>query len=168
MGKLSDQMVSDLDLRKLQCEDRTGVHLRTCYRFAKYFRRSPERMGEQEIRDFLLHLVRERQASPALQKMFVAALKFLYRITLNRPGEVERIPYPKIPKTLPDVLSRGEVVDILDAVQSLESKAIIATAYAPRLRITEASSLKCRGDIDRDRMLIHVREGKRAQDRYVM
>lgn len=167
MGKLRDQMVSDLDLRNYS--PKTVKAYTSCvFHFVKHFRVSPELMGEQEIRDFLLHLVHERQASPALQKMFVAALKFFYRITLNRPVEVERIPYPKIPKTLPDVLSRGEVVDILDAVQSLKYKAIIATAYAAGLRITEACSLKCRGDIDRDRMLIHVREGKGAKDRYVM
>lgn len=167
MGKLRDQMVSDLKLRNYS--PKTVQAYTSCMNdFAKHFRRSPELMGQQEIRDFLLHLIEKRQASPALQKMFVAALKFFYRITLNRPEEVEKIPYPKIPDTLPDVLSRDEVVDILDAVVSLKYKAIIATTYAAGLRITEACSLKCRGDIDRDRMLIHVREGKGAKDRYVM
>jgi len=167
MGKLRDQMVSDLKLRNYS--PKTVEAYTSCINdFARHFRRSPELMGQQEIRDFLLHLIEKRQVSPALQKMFVAALKFFYRITLNRPEEVERIPYPKIPDTLPDVLSRDEVVDILDAVVSLKYKAIIATTYAAGLRITEACSLKCSGDIDRKRMLIHVREGKGAKDRYVM
>jgi integrase len=105
---------------------------------------------------------------PSVLKVHVAALKFLYRITLNRPQEVDRIAYPKIPKTLPDVLSQQEVSIILDAVKSLKYRTVIAAAYAGGLRITEACSLKCRGDIDSNRMQIHVRGGKGAKDRYVM
>lgn len=100
--------------------------------------------------------------------MHVAALKFLYRITLNRPQEVERIPYPKIPKALPDMLMRQEVMAIIEAVESPTFKAIIATAYAASLRITEACGLCCRGDIDSTRMLIHIQSGKGGKDRYVM
>jgi site-specific recombinase XerD len=100
--------------------------------------------------------------------MHVAALKFLYRITLNRPRVVERIPYPKIPKALPDVLTREGVMAIIAAVRSVKHRTIIATAYAAGLRITEACRLHTRGDIDSTRMLIHVRAGKGGKDRYVM
>jgi len=167
MGKLRDQMVSDLLLRNYSpktLQAYTGCMLR----FVKHFHRSPDLMGESEIREFLLHLVEERKASPSLRKMFVAGIKFFYRVTLNRPGEVERIPYPKIPKTLPDVLTQEEVAAIIDAVESVKYRAIIATTYAAGLRITEACRLRARGDIDSNRMLIHIRAGKGGKDRYVV
>lgn len=167
MGTLRDQMVSDLILRNYS--PRTVQAYTWCmFHFVKHFRRSPDLMGEPEIRRFLLHLVEERKASPSLRKMFVAGIKFFYRVTLNRPEEVERIPYPKVPKTLPDVLTQEEVVAILNAVESLKYRAIIATAYATGLRITEACRLRARGDIDSGRMLIHIRAGKGGKDRYVM
>jgi site-specific recombinase XerD len=160
-------MLSDLELRNYSRKTKTE-YIRCSANFAAHFRVSPEVMGEDQIRAFLLHLLRVRRASPSVLKMYVAALKFLYRTTLNRPQEVERIPYPKIPKALPDVLTQQEVMAIIEAVESPKYKAIIATAYAAGLRITEACGLRCRGDIDSTRMLIHVRSGKGAKDRYVM
>lgn len=167
MGTLREKMLSDLELRNYSPKTKTE-YIRCAANFAAHFRLSPERMGEDWIRSFLLHLLHVRRASPSVLKMHVAALKFLYRVTLNRPQEVERIPYPKIPKTLPDVLTRQEVMAIIEAVQSPKYKAIIATAYAAGLRITEACGLRCRGDIDSTRMLIHIRSGKGGKDRYVM
>jgi len=167
MGKLREKMLSDLELRNYSRKTRTE-YIRCATNFAAHFWVSPEVMGEDEIRAFLLQLLRDRGASPSVLKMYVAALKFLYRITLNRPQEVEGIPYPKIPKALPDVLTQQEVMAIIEAVQSPKYKAIIATAYAAGLRITEACGLRCRGDIDSTRMLIHIRSGKGAKDRYVM
>lgn len=167
MGKLRDQMVSDLLLRNYSPKT-VQAYTWCMFHFVKHSRRSPDLMGEPEIRKFLLHLVEERKASPSLRKMFVAGIKFFYRVTLNRPEEVERIPYPKIPKTLPDVLTQEEVAAIIDAVESVKYRAIIATTYAAGLRITEACGLHCRGDIDSKRMLIHIRAGKGGKDRYVM
>ncbi len=167
MGKLREKMLSDLELRNYSPKTKTE-YIRCAADFAAHYWLSPELMGEDHVRRFLLHLSRVRRVSPSVLKMHVAALKFLYRITLKRPGEVDTIPYPKTPKSLPDVLSQQEVSAILDAVESLKYRTIIAAAYAGGLRITEACSLKCRGDIDSDRMQIHVRAGKGAKDRYVM
>jgi len=167
MRKLRDDMLSDLELRNYSPKTKTE-YIRCACHFAAHFWLSPEEMGEDEIRRFLIHLVRVRRVSPSVLKMHVAALKFLYRVTLNRFQEVERIPYPKVPKALPDVLTQEEVAAIIHAVESIKYEAIIATAYAAGLRITEACRLHCRGDIDSDRMLIHIRAGKGGKDRYVM
>jgi integrase/recombinase XerD len=167
MGKLRDQMVSDLVLRNYSPKT-VEAYTWAMFHFVKHFRRSPDLMGESEIREFLLYLVEERKASPSLRKMFVAGIKFFYRVTLNRPEAVERIPYPKIPKTLPDVLTQEEVAAIINAVGSVKYRAIIATTYAAGLRISEACRLYARGDIDSNRMLIHIRAGKGGKDRYVM
>jgi integrase/recombinase XerD len=166
MGKLHDRMQEDL-LLKAYSPHTQRAYLGCARHFARHYLRSPEEMGEQEIRGFLLHLVRERQASPATLSMYVNALKFLYNVTLKRPEAVKGISHPKRPKTLPVILSPEEVLRILAAVRSVKHKAIVATAYAAGLRISEVCGLRL-ADIDSQRMRIHVRSGKGKKDRYVM
>jgi len=125
------------------------------------------KLGEPEIREFLLHLVNDRQSSPATHRMYVASIKFLYGVTLRRPEEVARIPYPKVPRRLPDILAGSEVARLLGCISSLKHRAICTVAYAAGLRITEAVTLKP-ADIDSARGLIHVREGKGKKAREVM
>jgi integrase len=124
-------------------------------------------MGEQEIRNFLFHLVRDRQAFPATLDMYVNALKFLYNTTIKRPEEVKGISHPKRPKTLPVILSPEEVLRIFADIRSVKHKAITATVYAAGLKISEVCGLRI-ADIDSQRMRIHVRSGKGKKDRYVM
>ena len=109
MGKLHDQMKEDL-LLKAYSPHTIRNYLRCARHFARHYMRSPEEMGEQEVRDFLLHLVRKRQASPATLDMYVNALKFLYNITLKQPEVVKGISHPKRPNTLPVILSPEEVL----------------------------------------------------------
>jgi site-specific recombinase XerD len=158
-------MIEDLKLKNYAPGTR-DQYLACARRFAAYHMRSPAEMGEREIRDFLLALAFE-QASPERLKMHVAALKFLYATTLRRPEEIVALPWPKVPHRLPDILSGTEVDALLGAVEPLLHRAVVMTAYGTGLRIREACSLRA-GDIDGKRMLIHVRDGKRARDRYVM
>jgi site-specific recombinase XerD len=166
MGKLHDRMKEDL-LLKAYSPHTQSAYLRCARHFASHYMRSPEEMGEQEIRGFLLHLVRDRKASPATLGMYVNAIKFLYNITLKRPEEVKGISHPKRPKTLPVILSPEEVLRVFAAIRSVKYKAIIAAAYAAGLRISEVCSLSV-SDIDSQRMRIHIRSGKGKKDRYVM
>jgi site-specific recombinase XerD len=166
MGKLHDQMKEDL-LLKAYSPHTMRSYLRCARHFAKHYMRSPEEMGEQAVREFLLHLVRDRQASPTTLSMYVNALKFLYNVTLKRPEVVNEIPNPKRPKTLPVILSQEEVLRIFAAIRSVKHKAIIAMAYAAGLRISEVCKLRI-VDIDSQRKRIHVRSGKGKKDRYVM
>lgn len=166
MGKLHDRMKGDL-LLKAYSPHTQSAYLRCARHFASYYMRSPEEMGEQEIRGFLLHLIGDRNASPATLHMYVNALKFLYNITLKRPEAVKEISHPKRPKTLPVILSPEEVLRIFKAVRSVKHKAIMATAYAAGLRISEVCGLRI-VDIDSQRRRIHVRSGKGKKDRYVM
>jgi integrase/recombinase XerD len=166
MGKLHDQMRDDL-LLKAYSPYTLRSYLGCVRHFVRYYMRSPQDMGEQEVRDFLLHLVRDRKASPATQDMHVNALKFLYTVTLKRPEVVKDISHPKRPQTLPVILSPEEVLRIFEAIRSVKYKAIIATAYAAGLRVSEVCGLRI-ADIDSQRMRIHVRAGKGKKDRYVM
>jgi integrase/recombinase XerD len=164
MGALCQRMEEDLKLKNYAPATR-AEYLRCAKRFAAYHMRSPADMGEREIRDFLLALAFEH-ASPETLKMHVAALKFLYGTTLRRPEEIVALPWPKVPHRLPDILSGTEVDALLGAVEPLLHRAVVMTAYGTGLRVREACSLRL-DDVDSRRKLIHVRDGKRARDRYV-
>ena len=166
MGQLRDKMKADLDLRRYS-RGTADNYLRCAYAFAAHHRRPPDQMGEAEIRQFLLHLLDERKAGPATHKMHVAALKFLYGVTLGRPEVAVRIPWPRVPSKLPDILDGSEVQRLLDQLHSLKHRALVMTTYATGLRISEACALRTT-DIDSRRGLIHVRDGKRRRDRFVM
>lgn len=166
MGKLHDRMQEDL-LLKAYSPHTQKAYLRCARHFVSHYMRSPEEMGEQEIRSFLLHLLRDRKASPSTLGMYVNALKFLYTVTLKQPEPVNNLSHPKRPKTLPVILSPEEVLRVFAAIRSVKHKAIIAAAYAAGLRISEVCGLRI-ADIDSQRMRIHVRSGKGKKDRYVM
>jgi site-specific recombinase XerD len=166
MGQIRDKMMADLKLRRYGTSTTLGYVW--CARdFVAYYRRSPLEMGEAEVRQFLLHLINERHVSASRQKTYVAALKFLYSITLGRPEEVVRIPWPKVPVKLPDILDGGEVERLFESLESIEQRAIVMTTYGAGLRISEACTLEVT-DIDSRRGLIHVRQGKGLRDRFVM
>jgi len=166
MGTIRDKMTADLDLRGFASTTKKE-YLQRAQNFVAFYHRPPTELGEREIREFLLHLVNEKKTGSATQHMYVAAIKFLYATTLNRPEEVASIPWPKRPQTLPDILTGEEVEWLFQQIASLKHRAILMTAYGAGLRISEACSLQT-SDLDSKRMLIHVHEGKRSKDRYVM
>jgi integrase/recombinase XerD len=166
MGKLQEQMKTDLLLKRYS-PNTIRAYLACIRDFAKYFMRSPAEMGETEVRQFMLHLAQDRKVSAFVQSMHVNALKFLYRITLRSPQVVERLPYPKRPKTLPKVLTMQEVLTFFAAIKSAKYKALLGITYGAGLRISEVCALKPT-DIDSQRMVIHVRRGKGNKDRYVL
>jgi len=164
MGELYNRMKAECLLRGLSPNTYNG-HLCRCRRFAKHFMRSPAEMGEEEVRRFLLHLADVEKAGPAKQKSYIGALKFLYREILNRPEVVENLKNPKLPSRLPVVLSREEVLAIMEAIASIKHKAIVATSYGTGLRIAEVAALK-KTDVDSQRMRIYVQLGKGKKDRH--
>jgi integrase/recombinase XerD len=166
MGAIRDKMKADLELRAFAATTKKE-YLRRAQNFIAYHGHPPTELGEPEIREFLLYLINERKAGSATQHMYIAAIKFLYATTLRRPEVVTNIPWPKRPQTLPDILTGEEVEGLFHQIVSLKHRAILMVAYGAGLRISEACSLKI-ADLDSKRMLIHVHEGKRSKDRYVM
>jgi integrase/recombinase XerD len=136
-------------------------------RFARYFNSSPEHLGPEHVRTYLLYIVQERRVSLSNYKQVRSALRFLYRVTLGRDDVPQGIPPVKQPRALPVVLSPDEVVRFFKAVRNIKHRAILMTAYAGGLRVSEVASLRVT-DIDSQRMVIHVRRGKGQKDRYVM
>ena len=136
-------------------------------RFARYHGQSPELLGPENIRTYQLHLIDDRQLAPTSVAGAVAALRFLYQVTLQAGLGVEALPLPKRGDTLPVVLSPEEVVRFLDAVARPKHRMILTTCYAAGLRLGEALRLQVT-NVDSGRMVLHVEQGKGARDRYVM
>jgi integrase/recombinase XerD len=159
MGHLRDRMEQDLILTGLAPTTRRN-YLLYCRKFAAYYRRNPEELGEPEIRAFLLHTIQVEQVSYATYRQLLAAIKFLYQVTLRREWEVSRLPFPKHrPPRLPQVLREDQLLALFAALQSPKYRALFMTCYAAGLRISEACRLRIE-DIDSRRMVIRVRQGK--------
>ena len=165
MSPLRRRMIEDMTVRNLSpATQRSYIH--AVSKFSRYFARSPDRLGLEDVRAFQVHLVSRGLSWPALNQT-VCALRFFYGVTLGHGEIPERIPYARQPRTLPVVLGGDEVVRFLEAVPSLKTRAALTTAYAAGLRASETVGLKI-GDIDSGRMVIRVEHGKGGKDRYVM
>jgi integrase/recombinase XerD len=166
MTPLRRRMTEDLTLHNLSLKT-ARRYIKWVADFAQYFHTSPEHLGPEHVRSFLLHLIQERKVSWNIHKEARLALQFLYRVTLGREEVVEKVAHPKPPKTLPVVLSQDEMARFLDALQNPKHRAVLMTAYAAGLRLSEVARLRLE-DIDSSRMVIHVRQGKAHKDRDVM
>ncbi len=166
MTPLRQRMLEDMSIRNF-AENTQQSYTQQVSSFARYFDRSPEDLGPEQIRAYQSHLVSERHLSASSVGTATAALRFLYRVTLKRAWTPDDIPMPKKPFKLPVVLSPEEVTRFLGSVQNLKHRTILTTTYAAGLRVSEATHLRVT-DIDSQRMVIRVDQGKGNKDRYVM
>jgi site-specific recombinase XerD len=139
-------------------------YVRCAAAFVAYYGRPPGRMGEEEVRRYVLHLVEERKLAPSTVLVYVAALKFLYGVTLRRPEAAAWVPYPKQRRPRPEVPTAQEVVRILEATESLRFRTLFQAAYGAGLRGMEACSIRFE-DIDGAGGLLHVPDGKGGRRR---
>jgi integrase/recombinase XerD len=163
MTPLRKRMLEELQLRNY-AEFTIERYLDAVRSFAKFFHKSPDQLGPEQIREYLLYLVRDRKSAPSTVQVHRAALRFLYVKTLNQPWFDERVARTRKRCKLPTVLSAGEITRILDRTRNLKHWTIIATFYATGLRLNELRKLKV-ADIDSQRMVIHVREAKGGRPR---
>ncbi|WP_323123341.1 tyrosine-type recombinase/integrase [Burkholderia alba] len=163
MTPLRQRMVEDMRIRNLAANTQRA-YLQQISAFAKHFGRSPEMLGPEEIRAWQLYLIEERKLSRSSLVTTTAALRFLYTVTLKRDITVDDIVISKGARTLPVILSREEVTAFLESIRSLKHRAILMTAYAGGLRISEVTRLKL-SDIDSQRMVLRVEQGKGQADR---
>ena len=164
MGKLRDQMLTDLQLCGAKPRTQES-YLREAENLAKYFNRSPAELGEAELKEYLLYLIKERHLSEGTFRYYVAGLKFLYRTTLKREWPVEKIRYPRAKRKLPVVLDLSEVESLFSVTKNLKHKAMLMLTYSAGLRVSEAARLKLT-DIDSKRMTVRISQGKGGKDRY--
>lgn len=166
MTPLRQRMLEDMRVRNLSPATQ-HAYIGRVVSFAEHFGTSPEKLGPEDVRAYQVHLVEERHLSFSYVIQTVCALRFLYQVTLGREWRLHILPYPKRAQKLPVVLSADEVYRLLSAVESPRYRALLTTAYAAGLRVSEVTTL-VPGDIDSQRMLIRVRQGKGMKDRYVM
>ena len=167
MGRLHDRMAEDLLLRNFSPATRRN-YLLYARKFAAFFMRSPEELGEIEIRQFLLYQIEVKHLSHEAYRQIYAALKFLYTVTLGRSWEVEHIPFPRQrQRSLPVVLHPDELAALFQVFRRLKYRALFMTCYAAGLRINEACHLRIE-DIDSKQMLLHVRHAKGGEDRITL
>ena len=166
MTKLRQRMLEDMQIRNLSKVTQKR-YLDRVAAFAKYFWRSPDQLGPEEIRRYQVYLMTDKKLSSSTLNVTVCALRFLYTVTLKRGWDIDRIPHARREKKLPVVLSPEEVVQFLRAVSNVKYRTILVTAYSAGLRVSEVTRLKVR-DIDSSRMIIRIDQGKGRKDRYVM
>jgi integrase/recombinase XerD len=167
MTPLRQRMIEDMQVRNLSPHTQTS-YVQQVSLFARHFGKSPEILSPENIRAYQVYLTNEKKLAPGSIQIAVASLRFLYKVTLHKDWTFEEtIPSPKKPQKLPIVLSPEEVLRFLDCVLSLKHRTILTICYAAGLRISEAVCL-IPTDIDSQRMVIRVDQGKGQKDRYVM
>lgn len=163
MTPLRKRMLEELQLRNLS-ENTVTAYVGAVRRFAQYFGRSPEKLGPDQVRQYLLYLLNEKKDNYNTIQVYRGALKFLYVRVLKQSWFEEQIPVPKKRRRLPTVLTPQEITRILDHTINLKHWMIIATLYATALRCDELRHLKV-SDVDSQRMILHIRKAKGSVQR---
>ena len=153
--------------RRNYTESTTRAYIRTIEDFARHFKRPPDQLGPAEIRTYVAHLFRDRKLTDNTVNQRVGALRFFYVKTLKKSWSVEETPYPKKRFRLPVILSKEEVGRLIESALIPFHRTILVTLYATGVRRAELANLKI-GDIDSQRMVVHIRGGKGRKDRDVM
>ena len=165
MSPLRRRMIEDMTIRNLAPTTQQS-YVKAVAKFSRYFGKSPDRLGFEDVRTFQVYLT-SRGVAWATLNQTVCALRFFYGVTLGRADLPELIPYARRPRKLPVILSGEEVIRFLEAVPGLKSRVALTTAYATGLRLSEVVALRI-GAIDSQRMMIRVENGKGGKDRDVM
>lgn len=165
MTPLRQRFIEDMTLRGLApTTQRSYIHYVADY--AKFYNISPEKLDLEAVRQYELYLLHEKKLSPESINSFVSSVQFLYLVTLEMPWGKECFPRVRRANKLPVVLSPEEVSRFFEHVDCLKNRAALMLCYGAGLRISEAVKIRI-GDIDSDRMMIRVEEGKGRKDRYV-
>ena len=166
MHPLRQRMLDDMQIRNF-APGTQQAYIRAMANFAQPFGRSPDQLGREEIRAYQIYLAQEKQVGWGAFNTTVSALRFFYRTTLEKDWRIDLIPFPHRERKLPVVLSPDEVQRFFAAIPSLRHRAMLVTAYAGGLRVSEVAHLQVT-DIDSRRMVIRICQGKGHKDRYVM
>jgi len=165
MGALRTKMIEEMRLRNFSPRTEQS-YVAAMMGLSRYYRRSPDQLTQDEIRSYLLHL-QERGLSPSSRNVAISGLKFFYHQILDWDEQKLFLPPRKGSWRLPEVLSPKEVERLLCAHGKLRDRCLLMTAYATGLRVSELVRLKV-SDIDSERMMVKVEQGKGKKDRYTI
>src|SRR6266852_4973524 len=165
VSALRARMIEDMTVRGFT-EETHSNYIREVRAFAAFIRRPPDTATAEDLRRFQLHQTQSGMQPPSINSS-VSALRFFFTVTLDRPDLARRLTVVRQPRGLPAVLSVEEITLLLQAAPGPKYKAAFATAYGAGLRVSEVVALKV-GDIDSERMLLRVEQGKGRKDRDAM
>ena len=165
ISPLRQRMIEDMSLRKLGASTQTQ-YIRGVVRLTQYLGRSPDTATAEDLRQFQLHLAQTGVSNITINAT-LTGLKFFFTHTLDRPELLKYVQRVYEPRKIPEVLSMQEVSRLLDAAGSLRNKAALSVAYGAGLRASEVCHLSV-NDIDSEREVIRVKDGKGQRDRDAM
>ena len=165
ISPLRQRMIDDMTARRFK-EKVQKDYVRHVRNFAVFLGRSPDAATSEDVRLFQLRMAKDRVAAPSINAA-VAALRFFFKVTLERPDLVHHLTTVQEPRKAPVVLSQEEVARLLEAAPGVKYRAALSVAYGAGLRVSEVVALKV-SDIDSQRMTLRVEQGKGQRDRYVM
>ena len=166
MTHLRKMMLEELE-RRNYAQTTIDCYIQTIEDFARHFRRPPDQLTPEHIREYQAYLFRERKLAASTVTQRLAALRFFYTRTIKKAWSVADTPYPKKTRHLPSILSPEEVAHLIDSSQTRFHRMVLMTLYGTGVRRAELARLQI-PDIDSRRMVIHIRGGKGRQDRDVM
>ncbi|MDY0749155.1 tyrosine-type recombinase/integrase [Paucibacter sp. R3-3] len=165
VSPLRQRMIDDMRLRKLELKTRT-TYIRAVRKLAAFLKRSPDTATEEDLRRFQLYLVDQGTSAITINATIVG-LRFFFDVTLGRSELMAKMHPVRVPQKLPVVLSRDEVARLIASAPNLRSQTALSIAYGTGLRVSEVIGLKVT-DIDSQRMVLRVEQGKGNKDRYAM
>ena len=166
MTHLRKMMLEELE-RRNYAQTTTRSYIHTIEDFTRYFKRPPDQLGPEHIREYQAYLFREQKLTAGTVTQRLAALRFFFIQTMKKAWSMAETPYPKKTRRLPSILSPEEVAHLIDSARSRFHRMILMTLYGTGARRAELTHLQI-PDIDSRRMVIHIRGGKGRQDRDVM
>jgi len=152
--------------RRNYAQSTAEAYIHALKEFTAYYHRPPDQLGSKEVSQFQLHLLRDRKLSPRTVMQRIAALRFFFNRTLKRRYPPSEFRYPRLPQRLPIILSQEEVKRMIDVATSLLHRTLLMTLYSTGMRRAEITRLKVK-DIDSQRMVVHIKQGKGGKDRDV-
>lgn len=167
MTPLRQRMLDALMLRGMALRTQES-YIDAVARLARHYKCSPDTLSAEQVREFLLYLLRDRHRSRSTVNQYGCAFRFLYGTVLGFDGDKFHIPLGIAPQRLPEILSREEIARLFEVTTRPVARTFLMMAYATGLRLSELRHL-CVADIDShaDRMCIRVVQGKGGKDRYV-
>lgn len=165
VSPLRQRMIEDMAVRNFAPNTQES-YLGQVSQFARYFGKTPEQLGPEEIRSYQIYLAQEKKVSVGTRIVAVSALRFLYTVTLKCDWTVQMIPTPKKDHRLPVILSPQEILQLLEAAPSFPHHVIFSTMYGTGMRVSEAVNLRAE-NIDSQRMMIRIELSKGHKDRDV-
>jgi len=165
MSLLRQQMIDLMTVRNFSPRTHAS-YLFSMVSLVKYFRRSPEELTQDDLQNYLIYLIKEKGLAPASCRLQWHAIRFFYSHVLHWPELTLEVQYPGRPQRIPELLTRSEVIRILEVPDNVKHQSMLKTCYSTGLRISELLTLKV-ADIDSERMLLRIDQGKGAKDRLV-